>query len=202
MIARSFLISAAALACVALSVGDSAAQRFGGAAGGGMGAGMGGARTGNPAMGSIHYNGMAPVTAQSMMNPGRANLGMMGTGAQMGSIHYGQNFNNQGLQPSDLRVPFTYSPGYQAYWNRMPYGYWNYSFGGVPYYWYNSFWYRSMWYRGMPYYIPVPVNTVPDPVQNQWTTWSQTPQGKKQLEMMKQQAEKEKKAEKKKDDNG
>ncbi len=137
-----------------------------------MGA-VGGGRAFNPGLGgSVSYGG------NRSYNPGFS--------AGYGSVAFNASTyrNNQGLQPSQLRVPFTYTPGYQWYNGRLPYGYWGGAYRGIPYYQYNNFWYRSMWFRGMPYYIPVPINTVPEQVQKQWEEWYklQQEQIKKALE--------------------
>lgn len=164
----SFRLGMGGLALIAmLGLADEAfAQRFANPAAGrmpnAMMGGMGGSvRFNNGFNGNFNgnFNGMMP------------GVGTVGRTA-------GTWGNNQGLQPSNLRVPFTYTPGYRWYTGNLPYGNWRGTWGGVPYFWYNNFWYRSMWWRGMPQFIPVPVETVPQQMQDQWNQWYQMQQQK------------------------
>jgi hypothetical protein len=160
------LTAAAGLALVAgsanaMGVNNSVAgmmkQRFGG--------NVAGARVQGPAAGgSIRFNqGMGAGISPMGLSP-----------AAMGTMRFGGAYNpTQGIQPANLRVPFTYTPGGPFYANRLPWGNFNYNWGGVPYFWYNNFWYRSMWYRGLPYYFAIPIETVPPQVVQQWTLWNQ-----------------------------
>ena len=156
------------------SVAGRAKQRFVGQAGG---------RMQSPAAGgSIRFqNGMGPGVGTGInpgVNPG-FNPGF--NPAMNGSMRFQPQVNpTQGIQPANLRVPFTYTQGGPFYANRMPWGNFNYSWGGVPYFWYNNFWFRSMWYRGMPYYFAVPNETIPPEVVQQWTMWNQLKQQENQ----------------------
>lgn len=174
MSVRTVFLAAAVFAVSGLAADSAVAmQRMANPAAGG--------RMANPMMGGSLRYGVSPVTANSMINPA------------MGSLRFQPGFNQGVIQPSDFRVPFTYLPGYN--WpNRLPYGYWGNTWGGVPYFWWNSFWYRSMWYRGMPYFIPIPVNTVPPQVMQQWNQYTTTPQYRQLQEILKKQKEQEEKA--------
>ncbi len=166
---------------------EAAAQRVPNPAAGGRMPNPAGSRFAPPMSGSINFGGARPLNS--------------GFYSGMGSIGYSGNYwrNNQGLQPGNFQVPFTYTPGYRWYSGRLPAGYYRGGWGGVPYFWYNNMWYRSMWWRGLPQFIPVPINTVPPQVQQQWNEWYKLQQEQLKQAIEQQERQQKDKANQKKD---